>query len=445
MPFEPKTDSNEFEIAIPEQSTAQRRESVAASQTADLTIRLWRRDTSGGTAALTWKTESVLVYMIADLISASHGRIAGDGSAVMIAHFNNSFQALVAAKRIQNAILEFLGCRPGDFIGAAVLIHPPAAEGFSPGMAQSALRLTEPGQIILSEELARRFHDLPGIELRAVPALTTGGTEHAGLAELVWTSAERMASLRKAVSAAVPTANIGPPVGATMIVSTPLAPSRAEAGPTSQKRPGGSDLDRGPGRPPVATEFKSRDGVFEEGLAEFEERRSFITRSRMIIGVVAIVLVAVGIALFYHRPSSRIPTKVQQTPIGEAQTGSPQTSTGPTSEPSHPLPPVVPPVIEPQVKPKTPVAKPLVATKPPADKPKKPAEDTPIQGFEGSSTYDGMTQKDIPRLLLWARSDAGNGRYEKAGQEYRVILLLQPNNPDAKEGLRKLQLAQGRN
>ena len=55
-----------------------------------------------------------------------------------------------------------------------------------------------------------------------------------------------------------------------------------------------------------------------------------------------------------------------------------------------------------------------------------------------------MTQKDIPRLLQWARSDAGNGRYEKAGQEYRVILQLEPNNPDAREGLRKLQLAQQR-
>jgi hypothetical protein len=77
------------------------------------------------------------------------------------------------------------------------------------------------------------------------------------------------------------------------------------------------------------------------------------------------------------------------------------------------------------------------------DKAKKP-EDTPIQGFEGNSTYDGMTQKDIPRLLQWARSDAGNGNYAKAAQEYRVILQLQPYNADAKEGLRKIQVAQQR-
>lgn len=74
----------------------------------------------------------------------------------------------------------------------------------------------------------------------------------------------------------------------------------------------------------------------------------------------------------------------------------------------------------------------------------KKLDDTPIQGFEGNSTYDGMTQKDIPRRLQWARSDAGNGNYPKAAQEYRVILELQPNNLEAREGLRKIQVAQGR-
>jgi hypothetical protein len=109
---------------------------------------------------------------------------------------------------------------------------------------------------------------------------------------------------------------------------------------------------------------------------------------------------------------------------------------------------VVQPTPEQPAKPQPPVTKPPVASKTPTDKTgkdkgkaKKP-EDTPIQGFEGNSTYDGMTQRDIPRLLQWARSDAGNGNYAKAAQEYRVILQLQPYNSDAKEGLRKIQVAQ---
>ena len=75
VPFEPKTNSKEFEISNSEQglSTGSR---SAAYEAADLTIRIWHQDSSGGRAALTWNSESVLVYMIADLVTASHGRTA---------------------------------------------------------------------------------------------------------------------------------------------------------------------------------------------------------------------------------------------------------------------------------------------------------------------------------------------------------------------------------
>ncbi|MBZ5685011.1 MAG: hypothetical protein LAP86_08245 [Acidobacteriia bacterium] len=433
VPFEPKTDSKEFEIANPEQSPATGSR-IAASEAADLTIRVWRRDNSGGTAALTWNSESVLVYMITDLVAASHGRAAGETPAAMAAHFSNSLLALVAAKRIQTAILEFLACRPGDYLGAAVLIHPPVTEGFSQGMAQSALRLAEPGQIILAEEVSRRFQNLPGIELRSVPALTTGGTEHAGLAELVWASAEQLASLRNSAAVAPPTVEIGPPVGATMIVNAP----RKDAGASER-------MDTASRKPPVTDGLKNREGTFEDGLAEFEERSAFITRSRMVVGAVAIVLVGVALVLFHPWSSSNVPPKL---PASETPAATPTTET-PTSSVPQP-PPVAQPVTQPPAKPQPPVAKKTGTNKTPVDKtakdnvpPKKP-EDTPIVGFEGNSTYDGMTQKDISRLLQWARSDAGNGNYAKAAQEYRVILQLQPNNPDAREGLRKIQVAQQR-
>jgi hypothetical protein len=438
VPFEPKTDSKEFEILNPEQSPATGSR-IAASAAADLTIRVWRRD--GGTTPLTWHSESVLVYMIADLVAASHGRTAGEMPAAMAAHFDNSLHALVAAKRIENAILEFLACRPGDYMGAAVLIHLPLAAGFSQGMAQSALRLAEPGQIILSEEVSRRFQDLPGIELRAVPALTTGGTEHAGLAELIWTSPERLASLRSSANVAPPTSELGPPVGATMIVNSPFAAPRSNTASGSQR------IGTAVRRPSDAEGFKNREGAFEEGLADFEERRSFITRSRMVIGAVAIVLVIVGLVLFHPWSGPNVQPKFNN--ASHASQGN-ETPTGPTGTTTEPPvndipqpPPVVQPVNNPPAKPvvKPPVHKPVDKT--PKDKGKKP-EDTPIVGFEGNSTYDGMTQKDISRLLQWARSDAGNGNYTKAAQEYRVILQLQPYNSDAKEGLRKIQVAQQR-
>jgi outer membrane biosynthesis protein TonB len=377
--------------------------------------------------------------MVADLVAASHGRTAVEMPAAMVAHFDNSLHALVAAKRIENAILEFLACRPGDYLGAAVLIHPPVAAGFSQGMAQSALRLAEPGQVILSEEVARRFQDLPGIELRAVPALTTGGTEHAGLAELIWTSPERLASLRNSTDLAPTTSEVGPPVGATMIVNSPFATPR------SNTASGSNRIDTASQRSSAAEGFKNREEVFEEGLAEFEERRSFITGSKMVVGAVAIVLVIVALVLFHPWSGSRVQPKSQ---VDETPTGTAPATTTETPASSIPQPPVVQPPPEEPAKVQPPRAKPPVTIKTPTekrdkDKAKKP-EDTPIQGFEGNSTYDGMTQRDITRLLQWARSDAGNGNYAKAAQEYRVILQLQPYNSDAKEGLRKIQVAQQR-
>jgi hypothetical protein len=430
VPFEPKTDSKEFEIPNSEQSSGTGSR-VAASAAADLTIRVWRRDGGGGTAALTWHSESVLIYMIADLVAASHGRTAVEMPAALAAHFENSLHALVAARRIENAILEFLACRPGDYMGAAVLIHPPVAVGFSQGMAQSALRLAEPGQIILSEEVSRRFQDLPGIELRAVSALTTGGTEHAGLAELIWTSPERLASLRNSANVAPTASEVGPPVGATMIVNSPLVTPRSNTASGSER------IDTASRRPSAGEGFKNREGAFEEGLAEFEERQSFITRTKMVVGAVAIVLVIAALMLFHPWSGSNVQPKSR---ANESAGTAPVTTTETPSSVPQP-PPVVQPAPEQPAKPKPPVASKTPADKTPKDKAKKP-EDAPIQGFEGNSTYDGMTQKDIPRLLQWARSDAGNGNYAKAAQEYRVILQLQPYNSDAKEGLRKIQVAQ---
>ncbi|HXJ88541.1 MAG TPA: hypothetical protein VMS18_17100 [Candidatus Binatia bacterium] len=420
VPFESKTDSKEFEIANLEPGSI--------GEAADLTIRIWQQNANSRTAELTWNSESVLVYMIADLVAASHGRIASEAPRVMSAHFDTSLQALVAAKRIQTAILEFVTCRPGDYRGAAILIHP--STGFVQGAAESALGLTQPGQIILSQEVTKRLKELPGIELRAVPALTTGGAEHAGLAELVWTLAEKLAGLRDS-----PTADIT--FGATMIVDEPLADSRRDVAGASGK-PHGHSATKG-----IGDEWRARDGAFEEGLAEFGEQHSFLTRSRLAAGAVLLILLVVGLMLFHPWSGSNVKPKLHEPPPDV---------TAPVTEPANSVlqPPIVTP--PPQDAPTTshPVTtKPPVISNPPPDKKakdrgKKRQEGMPIQGFEGNSTYDGMTQRDIPRLLQWARSDAGNGNYAKAAQEYRAILQLQPNNSEAREGLRKIQVAQGR-
>lgn len=438
VPFEPRTDSQKLQIPDLNQRSTRASRS-ATSEAADLTIRILRQDAGSGTAALTWTSESVLVYMIADLVRASHGRTAIELPASLVAHFDNSLEALVAARRIQTAILEFLACRPDDGMGAAVLVHPEA--GFPQKMAQSALDLAQPGQIIVSQEVSTRFQNLPGIELRPVPALTTGGTEPAGLSELIWISAERLANLESKASVA-PTANVASPVGATMIVNRSL--SLTEPGDETASRAGRSprsSRELNPSLTPPAKGLKRRAAAFEETLAEFEEHRSFITPLKM--AVAAAALVVVGVVLFHPWSNSNVQPKRQA-----IQKPTPAPVATPEPPIRHlPQPPPTPvegshPKRQPAILKASSTSKPPVTAQD-TDQTKKP-EDTPIQGFEGNSTYDGMTRKDIPRLLQWARSDAGNGNYAKAAQEYRVILQLEPSNPDAREGLRKIQVAQGR-
>jgi len=433
-PFEPKIDSKEFEVALPEQAgTAS---PGAPAPGADITIRLWRQDRAVNSTPLTWNSENVLVYMIADLIAASCGRLATELPDEMSAHFEKTNQALVAAKRIQLAMVEFVSCSTGGYLGAALLIHPPVTTGFSPGMTEDSLRLSEPGQIVLTEPVSKVARDIPGTELRPVAALTTGGSEHSGLWELGWASAEQIAKLRESARASSTRASAAPQVGATMIVNAPVM-----GAPVASDRREWEEARLAPTPLPDRL-LPSREGAFEDGLAEFQQRQSFITRTRLMVGAVALVLVGAAVALFYPQRGSKLPVRPTDTQSIEVQPA-PAASLQPASPPPpatvQPMPGPAPSISARKV-PKPTAPKDQVKEKETARK----TVDTPIQGFEGISTYDGMTQRDIPRLLQWARSDAGNGRYEKAGQEYRVILQLQPNNPDAKEGLRKLQLAQGR-
>jgi len=142
---------------------------------ADVTIHLFCGERSDRSTGLTWGSDSVFVYMIEDLVLASHGHPADESSSGMTAHFRTCADALVAAQRIQTACQEFLSCRPGDYVGSATLIHPLNTSSLNAETMRSELRLAKPGQILVSSEIARRLQEYPGVQLRRIPGLTLGG------------------------------------------------------------------------------------------------------------------------------------------------------------------------------------------------------------------------------------------------------------------------------
>ena len=457
--YQQKTDSREFEVANADQQVGPW-SGDAGSDATEIAIRLWGPVRSDRFGASTWKADSVFVYMIADLVSASGGRIADEPAPVMGAHFDGSRQAVIAAKRIQRSILEFVACRPGEHLGAAILIYPPftiAAPGFSGETVQQALGLAKPGQILLAENLSQRLRDLPGIEFRSIPALAAGGSGQTPLTELVWTTAERVALLQASVGEGSETPGDNRrPADATMIVHSPvrdeLPRPKSDALPHSTHPSetvfqGASE--RSSERPLQArVPARSRESIAEEvhegpGSLITDELdvlgpRPFLTRPRVILGAVAIVLVAALIAVLY--PRTRVTKLPPVLPVHTEVTETP-------SKPTTPVPPEVksdqpdPNALTPKEKSPTAVQAGLKSRVDSRVKSRKePSEVAEIPNDAG-----GVSQKDIPALLKMAQKDAGSGNYDNARREFNKVLQLQPSNQDAKEGLRKLALAQSAN
>jgi hypothetical protein len=427
--YEQKTDSREFEVANPERNAGWWGVDSRTDAT-DIAIRLWGPERSDRSVRLTWKADSILVYMIADLVSASRGSVGEESSAVMAAHFDSSRQALVAARRIQTSILEFVACRSGERTGAAILIYPSSASspaGFSGEMALQALAEAKPGQILLVEYSSQQLRDLPGVEIRAVPALSiVPGDWQGGMTELIWTTPERLAQLQDTVGAEVePQSGDNRPLDATVIVTSPVRdagqglPNEAAPLPTSDNRQ------------------QSSSSSLTEELDE-SRKRPLLTRTRIILGGVAVVLVVVLIVVLQPARVSkpRIVPQQEQTVGAEDPIKQPPATPEPEATTAQPEPATTKPPA------KAPVAtQPRTPSKPPLDNRAKNKKETPEQ----PETYDdsgGVSQKDIPALLGMAQRDAGAGNYDKAKREYKKILSLQPGNQEAKDGLRRLDLIQ---
>jgi hypothetical protein len=453
---EPKIDSREFEVANLDQHTGGWSGDASGDGT-DIAIRVWSADRGAG---LTWKSESVLVCMIADLVGASRGQIAEESPALMAAHFDNSRQAVVAAKRIQMAMLEFAACRPGEGVGSAILIYQPRtteSTGLSGEMVQMELGQAKPGQILLAENIARGLRDLPGIELVAPSALGASADSPAGLPELVWTTPEQLTRLRESEGAARIVE--GPPVGATLIMDSPYARGVNDVALNEAVPPvmGGDNFavrdrtsdrtsDRSADSGAIAENFRESTGSSLAGM-EFEEEPLF-TRNRVLLGVVALLLVGVVIAVLF-RPTNVSKHAVPQQEQTSGAQGAEQRTSGTTSPPAEPevQKPAESTTVQSPGKPAAVVSQPPnsgKATESRAKKKKEAALTAPAQEVqEVPSEVGGMSAKDIPRLLDMANKDYGGGRYEQARSEYQTILRLQPSNAEAREGLRKLGIVQG--
>lgn len=181
------------------------------------------------------------------------------------------------------------------------------------------------------------------------------------------------------------------------------------------------------------------DGLVLAPGVEGAEPAPLLTRTRVIVGIVALILVGALVAVL-DRPAhvAKLP------PTPQYQTGgtvSPDNGQGPVAPPAEAKTPQSP-SSDNQPRAQGGVAQPP-PTKPDKRLKNKKASSEAKDNSEPPPPVEesgGMTQKDIPALLRMAQQDAGAGNYEKARSEFRKILQLQPSNADAREGLHKLDL-----
>src|SRR3984957_5477720 len=385
------------------------------STAADISIRLWTPAQLGSSSAsISWKTQTNLVFMIADVVSANLGIPADELRSGMSAHFSGATQALKAAKSIERTIMEFSKQRPDDCLGAAIAVHRPIElrpflEG-DPGPlspAFSLLRQAQPGQILVSRETYDHLRDLPGLQFQSLSGDGTSGDS-----ELLWTSPETYAYFSSRLQEAIRRQPIG-------YEQVPVA--AAEENPAFQ--------------PPETEWSEFRPAVFStsklSALDPDESEVSWMAAHRLLVSLAAVGILP--LATPYALPA--LPTSA---PAVNSSVNS--NDLQPASKQQEPPNKNVPPVAA--QAPEAAKIIPAVADTARKPEPRKPEAPKIVQSPpKPVAEYAGFTGRGIPLLLKKAESDAGAGDYDASRREYDIILHLEPGNLAARTGMSRVNLS----
>lgn len=271
------------------------------------------------------------------------------------------------------------------------------------GVSDSLWVHSAPGQILVSGTLYETLQFTPGLRFRPVSADPLSPDD--AYQELLWTDAETLAEWQDRVGTA--------------------SHQLAMEGSHPQPEIGAADAE------PFEAGFLAGPSGAREEEDELQISTDGSRRTNRVwfaAGAVCLALIA-AIGIFVHlnagrahevRPQSPKPLAVEPKPIPH-----PDNSTVPGNG------------LVKQPGTATEVSKPAYTRVPPAGRKAARETEAPVK------EYEGFTSKQIPQLLHKAEEDAGAGNYDDAKREYAIVRKLQPGNPAAQEGLRKLALKTG--
>lgn len=375
-------------------------------QSTYLAIRLW----TPARTKLEWTADCSLIYLLSDVVTNSNGVCLPDTGAGLAAQFDEPAQALRAAKRIQWSLLEFCEHRPDQCSGAAILIYDPAdiPREESSSEILGLLEQGKPAQVLAAGNSKNQLREIPGLQSHAFPA--SQGNPSAwqrGAQELLWTTPANLEHVQQALRKAEQLRKEVQLTADNPTVDLSTMNQRAHQ-PTLVHRDA-----------PAPVEAVQTDLLTELEPSELPASGSGSRTVWWVLAGIVLLGVVAGAVLIpqIRRKSVVIDNPPVAQPAGETEPATPPPSPQPSEKASD-------------------------VTTTPAATTDHAASDVPRTQIKKTNVYEGMSDKDIPMLLRMAEKDAGDGKYEDARRKFEIVLRIDANNKQAKEGLHKLELTE---
>jgi len=191
--------------SLPRSPALREKESVQenerSSSTAALCVRIWDyRSPQEKLQDVSWAADDALAELIRSVVREGQGRISELRGSTLVAQFDNSFNALSAAKSLQVRLLTFRPSPPAGQIVAAALVRAHSLQNALPGSSVprlvGLLGSSNSAQILVSEQICEAAKMVPGFQFGAKAALVSEqGSET--LHELLWTDESTYSHVRK--------------------------------------------------------------------------------------------------------------------------------------------------------------------------------------------------------------------------------------------------------
>jgi hypothetical protein len=366
--------------------------------------------------------------MVGDLLRVAGGEILNSSTTSVSASFRETVQAVNAARRMQRLVRGFSRASvEGPLYACFILTSIKEADSETDADLLNcidAVKQTQPGEVLFVGSICEAAKSIPGLQFKApIGSPQVEGSD----------------TLQRSILQLLPPVHmegyIDEPVETSVRVDGKNLPTAIVSTPAGQL-PFSSQLPSAPKREVASTvavsAVKSISAVGSEADTSFNIDRSLPLRINprwAIVGVSGVILVASTLIFIPILKNSSRPPQNQPLPT-------PSSSEKPNAPP--PMPKSSGDAVKPQIATKTPAA-PSAKQKEQSPEEPRPA---PVKGGQHSVTF---SPAEIDLLITRADKDTGDGRYDRAIQEYTTVLNQDPSNALAKKGLAKAVRNRGHN